>query len=93
VLALLPLFVPAAATPATAAATVATVPAVAPAAPLPDAPPAPEDAPPACAITLPETIAKKTTAINFFMKPPKRNHKGKFDGASTLAHPVKPLQH
>jgi hypothetical protein len=60
-------FVLAAATPATTAATVATVPAVAPAAALAPVPPAPEDAPPACAIALLPTIAKKITAASFFM--------------------------
>ena len=87
-------FVLAAATPATTAATVAMVPAVAPAA-LPAAvPPAPEDAPPACPIALPASIAKKITATSFFIGSlPYRNHKErKYDGARTLAYPVKPLQ-
>jgi len=81
----------AAATPATTAATVAMVPAVAPAA-LAPAPPAPEDAPPACAIALVPTIAKKNHRRQLFHVDPQRNHKGELDGATTLAYPVKPLQ-
>ena len=85
---------PAAATPATAAATVATAPAVAPAA-LPPAPadPAPEDAPPACAIALLPTIAKKIIATNFFIEISPENLRSEFDGPCTLTYPVKALQH
>jgi hypothetical protein len=80
-------------TPPTITAMVATVPTVVAVAPAAPVPPAPVDAPPACAIALPASIARKITAANLVMSPPKETEKGEFNAASTLAHTLKSLQY
>ena len=60
-----------AAIPATITAATTAVPTTEVVAPVAAAPLAPGDAPPACAIALPKNIARKITASNLVMSPPK----------------------